>query len=336
MATVYEAIHEGLDKPVALKVLHEGLVEDPDYLQRFLREARAAARLNHPNVVRAYEAGEHGGRYYFSMELVEGEDLGERLAREVTLPEDEALRVCAEVCAALSAAEEHGIVHRDIKPENVLVRPDGRVKLADLGLAKVRGDGHLTAEGYTLGTVAFFSPEQCRGSSSLDVRSDLFALGSLLYTLVSGELPFGRGENAPLTMQRIIEEEAPPIAAAPPTLRVLRRLMAKDASDRPATAEEARALLLDALAELRGERRPPSPSRGSGSSGDRPGLARARRRRRRYARPSSTIAPELLVVLVGLTLLLGLVFAVVARGASSPAPEPRGRGAAHAAAAEVR
>jgi serine/threonine-protein kinase len=313
MATVYRAVHERLRKPMALKVLHDFVAEDRDYLARFLREARAAAQLSHRNIVKAYEAGEHRGLYYFAMEYVEGEDLGERLGREECLDEEEALRIALELARALEAAEAHGMVHRDIKPENVLLGREGEVKLADLGLAKVQGDGYLTAEGYTLGTVAFFSPEQCRGSRDLDVRSDLYALGALLYNVIGGSLPFGRGDNPVLTMQRILEEEPPPIPAdrrpSLPTQEAIAVLMAKHRDDRPQNAAEAVELLEETLAAVRGD--PPKPSSSASHRRLRP-----RRRRRAVVRSTrSQGIPVGLVLLLGaLGAILGLILALSADG----------------------
>ncbi|MEZ6184676.1 MAG: serine/threonine-protein kinase [Planctomycetota bacterium] len=253
MATVYVALQTRLERRVALKVLHEHTARDLDYRERFLREAKAAARLNHQNVVRAYEAGVCDGRYWFAMELVEGEDLSDRLNREGSLSEDEALHIAGEIARALEAAEEHGMVHRDVKPENVLLGDDGAVKLADLGLAKVEGDASLTADGYSLGTVAFFSPEQCRGARDLDVRSDLFALGGTLYTMLTGSFPFGRGDAPPVTMQRILsewpEDIDDPTKFATSTREAITTLMAKEREERPASAADAVKLL--ALARAR-------------------------------------------------------------------------------------
>ena len=251
MATVYRAEQLSLERPVALKVLHEGVAEDADYRERFLREARAAARLNHPHIVRAYEAGVEEGAYYFAMELVEGEDLSERLGREDALDELEALRIALAIARALEAAQQHGMVHRDVKPENILLGKGGEVKLADLGLAKVQGEASITHQGYSLGTVAFFSPEQCHGAVDLDIRSDLFALGGTLYAALTGELPFGRGENPPATMKRILEDQPPGLLGdeedgprfSPPVRQALQTLMAKERRERPADARAAVELL---------------------------------------------------------------------------------------------
>jgi len=270
MATVYVALQTRLERRVALKVLHEHTARDLDYRERFLREARAAAKLNHRNVVRAYEAGVHEGRYWFAMELVEGEDLSDRLNRVGSLAEEEALHIATEVARALEAAEENGMVHRDVKPENVLLGDDGQVKLADLGLAKVTGDASLTAEGYSLGTVAFFSPEQCRGERDLDIRSDLFALGGTLYTMLTGHFPFGRGDTPPVTMKQILtawpEDLDDPTKFSSSTREAITHLMAKDRKDRPASATEAVAVLATARVRLGESQLGVMPARGSRES----------------------------------------------------------------------
>jgi eukaryotic-like serine/threonine-protein kinase len=253
MATVYRAEQERLGREIALKVLHDFVAADQDYRERFVREAKAAARLNQQNLVRAYEAGCHEGTWFFAMEFVRGEDLAERLGRVRTLGEPEALAIAVQVARALEAAEEHGIVHRDVKPENILLGDDGVVKLADLGLAKAYGDASITAEGFTLGTVAYFSPEQCKGSKDLDARSDFFSLGSTLFTMLTGQPPFGRGEdNPPLTMKRILQEplDLEPVECSPAVRDVLSRLLAKRPDERPEDCGELVELLEDTLARL--------------------------------------------------------------------------------------
>lgn len=352
MATVYRAEQVSLERRVGLKVLHDFVAEDADYRERFLREARAAARLNHPHVVRAYEAGVHEGSYYFAMEYVEGEDLSERLGREERLEPAEALRIAIAVAQALLAAQEHGMVHRDVKPENILLGPDGAVKLADLGLAKVQGDASITQSGYSLGTVAFFSPEQCHGATDLDIRSDLFALGGVLYASLTGELPFGRGDNPPATMKTIIEDHPPGLegggadqgelaAYLPGPLReALLVLMAKDRRERPADARAAIALLERARTRLeRGEDGLASSGEGEGGG---PRTRRRRRQRRGFGSASAAGARALasggagvpLLILAGLIVLgLGvLVGALPALGfgrrlpaANQPAALPAGQ-----------
>jgi serine/threonine-protein kinase len=254
MAAVYRAEQERLKKTVALKVMDPLVAEDEEYRERFLREARAAAKLNHQNLVRALDAGCAGGFYYIAMELVEGVDLRKRIEDEGPLPEREALQIAIAVCHALDEASRHGIVHRDVKPENILLAREGVVKLTDLGLAKVRGeDVTLTKKGLTVGTVAYFAPEQALGQPDLDVRTDLYALGATLYAAVSGELPFGRGDNVPETMQRILTEPPPSLReiapdVSDPTRLVIERFMEKDRKRRPQTAREAIRQLESAVA----------------------------------------------------------------------------------------
>jgi serine/threonine-protein kinase len=332
MATVYRAVQTTLQRQVALKVLHDGVARDPDYRERFLREARAAAKLSHGNVVRAYEAGVHEGTYWFAMELVEGEDLGERLGWAHTLPEAEALDVAIQVARALAAAQEHGLVHRDVKPENILIGEDGTVKLADLGLAKVQGDGSITAEGVTVGTVAFLSPEQCTGAPDLDIRSDLWALGGLLFVMLSGELPYGRGENAVVTMKRIVKEDPPRLdakAASPATLDLVRRLMTRARDDRPASAAAALALLEAARARLRDPDGAAADDEESTTGTNASGRRTTRRSRRRggsastYAGLRGRGGPASSALLAPLAVALGVGVAVafaLSRGAGSPSP----------------
>jgi hypothetical protein len=267
MATVYRAEHERLRKIVALKVMDPLVAEDEEYRERFLREARAAAKLNHQNIVRALDAGQGGGFYYIAMELVEGVDLRRRIEDDGTLPEREALEIGISVAHALEEASRHGIVHRDVKPENILLDANGGVKLTDLGLAKVRDeDLTLTKKGLTVGTVAYFAPEQALGQPDLDVRTDLYALGATLYAALSGELPFGRGENVPETMQKILTETAPSLEkiapdVSAPARAAIERLMERDRKKRPASAREAIRILEAAVkGEMpgAGERRPDS------------------------------------------------------------------------------
>ena len=192
MGTVYEAIQQGLNRRVALKVLSKRLMRDPAYLERFQREAQSAAVLSHPNIVTVYENGQEEDHWYFSMELVDGETLGARLGREQRLPLPEAVAIATKVAAALEHAWKHGaIIHRDIKPENVILTGEGEPKIADLGLAKsVAEDTGVTREGEGLGTPNYMAPEQSRGVKEIDCRADIYSLGIMLYEMVTGTLPF--------------------------------------------------------------------------------------------------------------------------------------------------
>jgi serine/threonine protein kinase len=320
MATVYRAEHERLRKTVALKVMDPVVAEDEEYRERFLREARAAAKLNHQNLVRALDAGFIGGFYFISMELVEGVDLRKRIEDGGPLPEKEALSVGISVCHALDEASRNGIVHRDVKPENILLARDGVVKLTDLGLAKVRGeDVTLTKKGLTVGTVAYFAPEQALGEPDLDVRTDLYALGATLYAAVSGELPFGRGENVPETMQRILTEAPPALQeiapkVSAPVRHAIERFMEKDRKKRPQNAREAIRLLEGVL---RGE------STGS-TSGRRVDSARASARKsmRRSGRRRSTTGLGFVVALVAALAFVAVIFLSHHDGNASPETTP--------------
>ncbi len=190
MGRVYRAVHEGLGKEVAVKVLNVSLVMNSTFVDRFLREARAAAQLDHPNVVRILNAGEEAGRHFIVMEMVSGENLRLRLARDQRLERPEALRIITGVAHALAAAHELGLVHRDIKPDNIMIDEHGAVKVADFGLARhVANAGEITGEGVACGTPPYMSPEQI-GGQAVDGRSDLYSLGIVLYECLAGRRPF--------------------------------------------------------------------------------------------------------------------------------------------------
>jgi serine/threonine protein kinase len=209
MGVVYEGQDTLLKRPVAVKLLPEAVAANPEALKRFLHEAQAAARLNHPNVVAIHEADQWQGTVYLVLELVRGESAEQALQTRGPLPWREATRILADVCRGLAAAHAAGLVHRDIKPGNILLAADGAVKLADFGLAKpVDHNGPaLTGPGLAIGTPHFMSPEQCR-SAPLDPRSDLYSLGATYYALLfdrhrpgqalgSRSRPTGPGDHHP-------------------------------------------------------------------------------------------------------------------------------------------
>lgn len=194
MATVYRGFDERLHRPVALKIMHPHLADNPEFISRFSREARSAARLTHPHVVNVYDQGEDQGRVYLAMQLVEGETLRDELRRDKTLSLKRALRVGRDVLAALDAAHRSGIIHRDIKPENVLVNAERDILVADFGLARAVGSATTSATGTLLGTVAYVSPEVVtRGVS--DARSDLYSWGIMMFEMLVGRTPF-QGDSA--------------------------------------------------------------------------------------------------------------------------------------------
>ncbi len=195
MGMVYKARQPQLDRLVALKVMRADLSRDPAFAERFAREARALAKLNHPNIVSVFDFGETGGHCWFLMEFVDGTNL-RQLLRAKTLTAREALGIVPKVCDALQFAHDEGIVHRDIKPENILLDKKGRVKIADFGLAKLVGkdatEFHLTATGMTLGTPRYMAPEQFDKPQEVDHRADIYSLGVVLYEMLTGEVPMGR------------------------------------------------------------------------------------------------------------------------------------------------
>ncbi|RMG17775.1 MAG: hypothetical protein D6731_03400 [Planctomycetota bacterium] len=250
MGVVYRAVQLSMDRPVALKVLAPQLSQNPKYLARFLREARLAATVSHPNLVAIYDVGQDGDRLYYSMELVEGEDLEGVLARDGALPQRRAAEIALELAKALEAAAAHKIVHRDVKPANVLLTRDGGIKLADLGLAKDTedSDGSLTRSKTVIGSPNYMSPEQAEDLRRADHRSDVYMLGATLLHAVSGEVPFGSG--SPVEVIARVLRDPPPIPdvvrgeAIDPALRaILRRCLEKSPADRFQTAAALREAL---------------------------------------------------------------------------------------------
>jgi len=197
MGTVYRAKHTMLGRVVALKVLPEKFARDPEFVQRFRREAQALANLAHPNIVAVHDLGVQGDIYYFAMEFVGGVNLRDVLAHKKLSPE-EALKIVPQLCEALEYAHAQGVIHRDIKPENILVDKGGRAKIADFGLAKiVRGETTavpLTRTNVVMGTVEYMAPEQRENLKQVDHRADIFSLGVVLYEMLTGQLPVGKFE----------------------------------------------------------------------------------------------------------------------------------------------
>jgi len=213
MGTVYRAHDALLEREVAVKILQSAIIRG-DGQARMLREAQAAARLNHPNIVSVYDAGEWDGSPFIVMELVEGVALSPKTPRNIP----EILSIAAQVCSALRHAHNHDIVHRDLKPENVLITADGQAKLMDFGLARSVAASRLTVEGIIIGTVYYLAPEQALGQE-VDGRADLYALGVMLYELTTGRLPFTADDslavisqhlNAPVVPPRAYNENIPP------------------------------------------------------------------------------------------------------------------------------
>ncbi|RLC69883.1 MAG: serine/threonine protein kinase, partial [Chloroflexi bacterium] len=192
MATVFKAKQLSLDRLVAIKVLPKRFSENPEYVERFYREGKAAAKLNHPNIVQAIDVGEANGYHYFVMEYVEGHTLYDELIAGKVFSESEALDIAIQITRALVHAHENGLIHRDVKPKNIMITKDGVAKLADMGLARMAAD-EQTAQaeaGKAYGTPYYISPEQIRGEVDIDFRADIYSLGATLYHMVTGRVPF--------------------------------------------------------------------------------------------------------------------------------------------------
>ena len=246
MAIVYLAHDQLLDRPVAVKVLNADFAGDPSFVERFRREAQAAANLNHPNIVSVFDWGEEDGTYYIVMEYIEGRPLDEILAAEGPLHPDRAADVAIDIAAGLALAHRSGVVHRDIKPGNVMIaQPSGQVKVTDFGIAKViGGDSELTQAGTVMGTATYFSPEQAQGKR-LDPRSDLYSLGVVLYEMTVGRPPFTGDTPVAIAYQHVQESPPPPRSmnpAIPLALEAITlKLLAKDPVLRYPSAEDLRA-----------------------------------------------------------------------------------------------
>src|SRR6185369_3015250 len=195
MGFVFKARQPHLDRFVALKLLPDSLAHDPQFAERFNREGRMLARLNHPNIVSIFDFGQAGGFYFLLMEYVDGVNLRQAM-RAGRFSPAEALAIVPKICAALQYAHEQGILHRDIKPENILLDASGQVKIVDFGIAKLVGeeksDVTLTATGTALGTPHYMAPEQLEKPSEVDHRADIYSLGVVFYEMLTGELPIGR------------------------------------------------------------------------------------------------------------------------------------------------
>ncbi|HSM15599.1 MAG TPA: serine/threonine-protein kinase [Gemmatimonadales bacterium] len=254
MGIVYLALDVRLDRPVALKVLPEHLARDEDLRARFLREARTAAKLSHPNIVPIYSVDEVGRFVFFAMAYVPGETLGQRIRRRGPLSPSECMRVLRDVGFALSYAHAQGIIHRDVKPDNILVEEGtGRALVADFGIAGIVGDTRAPGKGEIVGTIEFMSPEQARGER-MDGRSDLYSLGMVAYYSLSGTLPF-ESDSAAATLEAVRTGPVPQVSSAAPAAprrlaRILDVCLRKDPAERFASTE-AFAEALDAVSAAR-------------------------------------------------------------------------------------
>src|ERR1700749_2431914 len=251
MSTVYRALDETLERPVAIKLMHREFATDSDQLERFRREARAVAQLSHPHIVGVIDAGEDEGRRYRVFDCVEAETLKERIRRNGRLPIAEAVAYAIEIARALGAAHARHIVHRDVKPQNVLIDDEGSAKVTDFGIARTLDEEGLTADGRVLGTTDYVSPEQAL-CQPVTGQSDLYSLGVVVYEMLTGEVPF-RGENQVAVAMKHVREELPDVQTKRPEVSAALAAIgdtatAKRVEDRYADDAELIADLEDVLA----------------------------------------------------------------------------------------
>lgn len=258
MGIVYKAKQTSVDRIVAVKVLLDQLSQNKEFIKRFDREAKIAAKLSHNNIVNAIDAGEVNGNYYFVMEYVEGDTIKDFLEKGRVFDEPMALKIILAVAEALKHAHSRGLIHRDIKPENVILTKDGNVKLADLGLARLTSDEKwaMAEAGMAIGTPYYISPEQVRGQVDVDIRSDIYSLGATLYHMVTGQVPYS-GETPTEVMKKHVDKNA---HLTPPdhintTLSsglgiVVETMMAKNREERYRTPED---MILDLKCLIAGD-----------------------------------------------------------------------------------
>jgi eukaryotic-like serine/threonine-protein kinase len=241
MASVYLGTDRVLDRPVAVKVLARQFAGDASFVERFRREAQAAAALNHPNVVSVYDTGDDGDVHYIVMEYVQGRTLADVIRDEGPLLPQRAAEIAEGVAAALAFAHRAGLVHRDVKPANVMITPTGDVKVMDFGIARAQTGDSLTRTESVLGTATYFSPEQAKGEG-VDARSDIYALGCVLWEMLAGRPPFTGDTAVTVAMKHVRDEPAPPSSVnpdvPPPLDAITLKALAKNPSNRYQTASE--------------------------------------------------------------------------------------------------
>ena len=256
MAVVYKAQQLSLNRTVAIKVLPKRFSENPEYVERFYKEGQAAGKLNHNNIVQAFDVGEAGGYHYFIMEYVEGKTLYDDIAAGKIYSEQEAINVIIQVAHALQHAHANGLIHRDVKPKNIMINKDGIVKLADMGLARETTDieAAKTEKGKAYGTPYYIAPEQIRGEMDIDGRADIYGLGATFYHLVTGRVPFMADDPADVMKKHLKEQLVPPdhinTSLSAGVSEVIEIMMAKQKKDRYNDVDE---LLIDLEAVKKGQ-----------------------------------------------------------------------------------
>ena len=242
MGVIWRAVQTTLDRPVAIKELHPHLAKDRDFIERFEREAKSAAALDHENIVRVIDFGREDDGSFLAMEYVDGTDLKVLLAQQPTVVAPVAVQIALEILRGIGAAHAKGIVHRDLKPANVMLTKDGVTKIADFSIAFSANTPSLTATGSTPGTPAYMSPEQAGGNTRLDARSDLFSVGVILYEMLAGRKPF-LGETYGQMVGQVLHVDPPPLATVSTgvpdaVIRCVKRALEKDVSRRWVTAAD--------------------------------------------------------------------------------------------------
>jgi eukaryotic-like serine/threonine-protein kinase len=252
MSTVYEGLDRVLERSVAIKLLAEHLAEDDGFIARFRREALAAAKLVHPNIVQVYDSGydAEAHRHYIVMEYVEGQTLAQVLRERGRLPVGEAVEIVSQACEGLEYAHRHSVIHRDVKPGNLLINPDGLVKLADFGIAKAAEDSRITQIGSVLGTAAYLSPERAKGHEAT-VSTDVYSVGVVLYQTLAGRVPYETGSLTELALRQQ-EGDPEPLSLVNPEVgpelsRAVSRSLAADPAERYASAPDMRTAIQEAL-----------------------------------------------------------------------------------------
>ncbi len=241
MGEVFLATQLTMDRAVAIKILPPGMTNDTALVERFIHEVKMSAKLEHPNIVTAFDAGSDGGYYYLAMSFIEGTDLDERLEDSGALPEKEALEICRKVAAALDYAwTKFHMLHRDIKPANIMIDDEGEVKLMDMGIAKtITEDSSLTMKGALVGTPYYMSPEQATANAEMDCRADIYSLGASLYHMVTGARPFDGPNAMTIIAKHLSETPVPPNARNSKVSKgcsnLIERMMARDPNERPAS-----------------------------------------------------------------------------------------------------
>ena len=314
MAEVYLATDRVLDRPVACKILGGWLANDATFVERFRREALAAARISHPNLVAVFDAGSEGDVHYIVMEYVAGETLADLLRKDGALQPARATTIATDVADALGVAHAARMVHRDVKPANVMLTPEGRTKLMDLGIARSLDGESITRASSIIGTAGYVSPEQARGEQ-VDHRSDIYSLGCVLYEMLTGRRPFEAADPLAVAYKHVHETPAPPTSlepSIPPGLEaVTLRAMDKDPEARFQSAAEMASALDDRTAPV-APAAATTPLPAIGATVPLPVAVATETLPRRTDRPPPRrrLMP-LLLVLAGLALLGGLAFALL-------------------------